>query len=96
VLTGAVIVGEILVFGADPDAIPSMRAANPGLPLAIWDQTVATTSVRGHAIEGFFRTTRPHPRMPGRFLHEHVMTRPDGIGLLRLTMGNAENAENVV
>jgi transcriptional regulator with XRE-family HTH domain len=80
------------MFGTDPNAIPAMRVANPGLPLAIWDQMIATTSVRGAAYEGFFRSTRPHPRSAGRYLHEYGMIRRDAIGLLRLKMGSAESA----
>src|ERR1019366_9180184 len=60
------------------------------LPLAIWDQMVSTAALRGHAYEGFFRSTRPHPRSTGRFLHEYGMIRRDENGLLRLNMGSAE------
>jgi transcriptional regulator with XRE-family HTH domain len=79
------------MFGADPSAIPAMRTQRPGLPIAIWDQMTATTAARGNAYEGFFRSTRPHPRMAGRFLHEYGMIRRDAIGLLKLTMGSAES-----
>ncbi len=60
------------------------------MPLAIWDQMVATATLRGHAYEGFFRATRPHPMAPNRYLHEYGMIRRDEIGLLRLIMGSAE------
>jgi hypothetical protein len=80
------------MFGADPSAIPAMSAVRPVLlPTAIWDRMVATAAVRGEGFEGFFRSTRPHPRMPGRFLHEHIMIRRDPVGLLRLAMGSAKN-----
>jgi hypothetical protein len=80
------------MFGADPNAIPTIRASRPVLlPVPIWDQMVATAAVRGEGFEGFFRATRPHPRMPGRFLHEHIMIRRDPVGLLRLAMGSAKN-----
>jgi hypothetical protein len=80
------------LFGVDPDAIPTMRRPEPvrALPLAIWDQMVATSALRGHAYEGFFRSTRPHPRSTGRYLHEYGMIRRDENGLLRLRMGSAE------
>ena len=70
-----------------------MSAARPVLlPTAIWDRMLATAAVRGKdGIEGFFRSTRPHPRMPGRFLHEHGMIRRDPVGLLRLAMGSANS-----
>lgn len=80
------------LFGVDPRAIPAMRPPEPprALPLAIWDQMVSTAALRGHAYEGFFRSTRPHPRSIGRFLHEYGMIRRDENGLLRLNMGSAE------
>src|ERR1019366_2525352 len=80
------------LFGVDPGAIPAMRPPEPprALPLAIWDQMVSTAALRGHAYEGFFRSTRPHPRSTGRFLHEYGMIRRDENGLLRLNMGSAE------
>jgi transcriptional regulator with XRE-family HTH domain len=79
------------VFGADPRAISSLRPAPPpsGMPFAIWDQMVATTGMRGRAYEGFFRSTRPHPRDPDGFLHEWGLIRRDELGLLRLRMGSA-------
>ena len=80
------------MFGADPGAIANLRASRPsnGLPFAIWDQMLSATALRGRAYEGFFRSTRPHPRNPGRYLHEWGMIRRDEIGLLRLRMGSAE------
>ena len=80
------------MFGADPGSISTLRPARPagGLPIANWDQIVSTTAIRGSAYEGFFRSTRPHPRIPGRHLHEWGMIRRDGTGLLRLCMGSAE------
>jgi len=79
-------------FGADPLATANLRAAPPsdGLSFDIWDQMVSATALRGRAYEGFFRSTRPHPRSPGRYLHEWEMVRRDENGLLRLRMGSAE------
>jgi transcriptional regulator with XRE-family HTH domain len=81
------------MFGADPAAIAGLRGPPQpgGLPIAIWDQMVATTAARGAAYEGFFRSTRPHPRLAGRFVHEWGMIRRDEIGLLRLNMGSLES-----
>ncbi|HEX2817255.1 MAG TPA: hypothetical protein VHN39_12715, partial [Phenylobacterium sp.] len=80
------------IFGVDPDAIPAIRAARApnGLPIAIWDHMLSMSAVRGKAYEGFFKSTRPHPMSPGRYVHEYGMIRGDEIGLLRLTMGSAE------
>jgi transcriptional regulator with XRE-family HTH domain len=81
------------LFGADADAIPALRTERPakGLPLDIWDQMIVTAAIRSQAYEGFFRSTRPHPVMPHRYLHEYGMIRRDDIGLLRLRLGSAEN-----
>jgi transcriptional regulator with XRE-family HTH domain len=80
------------MFGADPRGIANLRTARPsnGLSFAIWDQMISATAQRGRAYEGFFRSTRPHPRNSGRHLHEWAMIRRDEIGLLRLRMGSAE------
>ena len=78
------------MFGVDPQTNPAIRALRPapGLPIAIWDQLIATTALRGKAYEGFFRSTRAHPMGPGRYIHDHGMIRRDELGLLRLTMGS--------
>jgi transcriptional regulator with XRE-family HTH domain len=76
---------DLGVFSTAPPPRPS-----PGLPIAIWDLLVSTTEVRGRAYEGFFRSTRPHPRAVGRYLHEWGMIRREEIGLLRLSLGSAE------
>ena len=80
------------LFGARPAAIQgAIRPRSPnGLPLAIWDQMVATSIGKGQGYEGFFRFTQPHPRVFGRYLHEYGMIRRDEAGLLNLRMGNAE------
>jgi transcriptional regulator with XRE-family HTH domain len=85
--------GLAALFGVDPGAMSTVRPVAPspqGLSLAIWDQMVATTALRGAAYEGFFRATRPHPMAPNRYLHEYGMIRHDETGLLRLIMGSAE------
>jgi transcriptional regulator with XRE-family HTH domain len=78
-------------FGADPRATDNLQAARPsnGLSFDIWDQMVSATALRGRAYEGFFRSTRPHPRVRGQYLHEWEMVRRDESGLLRLRMGSA-------
>lgn len=84
--------GLVQLFGVDPNDIPAIRPVEGrggALPIAIWEQMVSTAAFRGHAYEGFFRSTRPHPMSPGRYLHEYGMIRRDENGLLRLRMGNA-------
>lgn len=78
------------MFGAAPEAInAAVRQTRPpgGLPIAIWEQIVVTTAIRGKAYEGFFRSTRSHSTMPGRFIHDHGMIRREENGLLSLKMG---------
>ena len=78
------------LMGADPSAVPGMASHGPpGLPLAIADHIIATTSLRGSAYEGFFKSTRPYVLQPGRFVHDHAMVRLDPSGYLRLRMGTA-------
>ncbi len=76
-------------IGADPDAVPGQapEGGSPGLPLAILDQILATTALRGAAYQGFFRSTRPYVLNAGRFLHDHGMIRLNASGLLQLRMG---------
>ena len=46
------------------------------------DQILATSRRRGGAYEGFYRSTRPFPEHPGRFIHDRVMIRRDENALL--------------
>lgn len=76
------------LMGADPSAVPGMEGRGPpGLPLAIADHILATTSLRGSAYEGFFKSTRPYVLQPGRFVHDYAMVRRDPTGYLHLRMG---------
>ena len=50
------------------------------------DQILATTQRRGAAYEGFYRSTRPFPEYPGRFIHDRVMIRRDENALLRFDL----------
>lgn len=79
------------LFGADPGAIPGIRPLSPGQPFAGWDEMLAGAASRGAPYEGFFRTTRPHPRAAGRFLHEYAMIRRDAAGVFRIAMGSVES-----
>ena len=83
------LVGLAELIGADPSAVPGWAASatTQGLPLAILDQIVATTALRGAAYEGFFRSTRPYVLTPGKFLHDHGLIRRGTNGLLQLRMG---------
>ena len=76
-------------IGADPEAVlgQAPTQAISGLPLAILDQILSTTALRGAAYQGFFRSTRPYVLNAGRFLHDHGMIRLHETGLLQLRMG---------
>jgi transcriptional regulator with XRE-family HTH domain len=75
-------------LGADPDAVGGGAApAAAGLPLAILNQAISTTALRGGAYEGLFRCTRVDPSGAGDFLNEHALVRRDERGLLRLSFG---------
>jgi len=77
--------GFAALFGVD---VGAREQPAPVLPIAGWDEMAATAALRGGAYEGFFRTTRPGRSGPGEFVHDHVMVRRDGEGVLRLKMGN--------
>jgi transcriptional regulator with XRE-family HTH domain len=79
------------LFGADLDTLPGWRQPTPtrALPLAVFDQLLAASAVRGPSYEGFYRSTRPHPMVPGKFLQEHGIVRRDATGLMRLRLGTA-------
>lgn len=65
-------------------------AAVIGAPLArLMDESLPTTAYRGSAYEGFFRTTRPFPDKPGRFIQSHIMLRMQADGLLSYTQCSA-------
>ncbi|HWF00437.1 MAG TPA: helix-turn-helix transcriptional regulator [Caulobacteraceae bacterium] len=66
-------------------AAPPPAEGPAGLPLALLDQARATTALRGDAYEGFYRSLRPYPSFPGRFIQDEVMVRRMG-GLLQLRM----------
>ena len=74
------------LFGVNPTT--GAQRASPRLPIVIWDQMTHTAALRAEAYEGIFRATRPHPTMPGLFLHEHGMIRRDEQGLPRLSMNS--------
>lgn len=56
-----------------------------GLPPPLLDQARAATALRGRTYEGFYRSTRPYPQVPGRYVHDEVRVRLSG-GLLSLRM----------
>lgn len=78
-------------FGAALGAPSEVRppGLGAGLSLPLLDQIAALTDRRHGAYEGFFRTTRPSALMPGRYLHDHGMTKRDASGLLTYRMGIA-------
>jgi transcriptional regulator with XRE-family HTH domain len=66
------------------------RAGGPldgWLPPRLLDEAVATTRARGDAYEGFWRTTRPAIDPPGQFVHDRVLIRRNGNGLLSFRLG---------
>ena len=77
------------LLGVAPSNTSLSRSARlpPGLPIPLMDQIMDGTALRGHAYEGFFRSTRPYAQRPGHFIHDQIMMRLDANGLLRLIMG---------
>jgi len=64
-------------------------AAEPAawLPPRVLSEAVATTAVRGDAYEGFWRTTRISNEFPGRFVHDRILIRKSGNGILSFRLG---------
>jgi transcriptional regulator with XRE-family HTH domain len=78
------------VVGVDPDTVGGvhrMRIDHPLLDLVL-GQALDGTARRGAAYEGFFRSTRPYPRLAGRFMRDHILVRRDAHGLLRFKLGS--------
>jgi transcriptional regulator with XRE-family HTH domain len=63
--------------------------ARGGLPLALLGQILTRTAIYAPVYEGFYRSTRPYARYPGRYLHDYCMVKKDETGFLRLTMSTA-------
>ncbi|MGZ3376968.1 MAG: hypothetical protein ACXU8S_10265 [Phenylobacterium sp.] len=84
------------LFGADANAIakPALPAFPPGLRLDEWGPLIERSRISAKGYEGFFRTTRPHPSLPGRFLIEHAHVRPDVAGLPSVSIGSVEVVAN--
>jgi len=68
---------------------PGLHDDPNALPLPVLEMSRLTTERRGHAYEGFWRTTRPSVMMPGRFFHDHGMIRRADNGLLSFKVGGA-------
>lgn len=69
--------------------VAGLHDAPDSLPLPVLEMSRLTTERRGHAYEGFWRTTRPSVMMPGRFFHDHGMVRRHENGLLQFKVGGA-------
>lgn len=69
--------------------LAGLHDAPDALPLPVLEMSRLTTERRGHAYEGFWRTTRPSVMMPGRFFHDHGMVRRHENGLLQFKVGGA-------
>lgn len=74
--------------GMDADGLfeATRWRSGEGLPIPLMGQILEATERRGDAYEGFFRSTRPYSQLPGRFLHDQMMIRRDGRGLLKFDM----------
>lgn len=60
------------------------------VPDRVLEEAILATETRGGAYEGFWRTTRPSTELTGQFVHDRVMIRREGHGLLgfRLSVGD--------
>jgi len=71
---------------ADADDAPGAAPTGGGfadwIPARVLHEAALTTAARGYAYEGFWRSTRPWNDQPGRFVHDRVMIRRSGAGVL--------------
>jgi len=67
-------------------AAPSRATGPIALPFPLIEESLATTTRRAETYEGFYRTTRPFARLPGRFIHDQVRIWRDQDGHLRFEM----------
>jgi hypothetical protein len=79
--------GVELTAANDHAHTPTPAPASLNLPFV--EQARTTTSRRGAAYEGFWRTTRPSVLMGGRFFHDCGMFRRESDGLLNVKMGGS-------
>jgi len=90
---------SMLDWDRSPEALVALfggeSLAGPTAPLGLelldplLEQARLTTTRRGAAYEGFWRSTRPSVMMEGRFFHDHGMIRREADGLLRFTVGGS-------
>jgi hypothetical protein len=64
------------------DAPEPIAAPETWLPREVLQEAQLTTTLTGAAYEGFWRTTRPDSKFPGRFNHDRVLIRRGASGLL--------------
>lgn len=76
------------MLGASPEAAHQAAGVADTVRLPLVAESRATTSRRGGAYEGFFRTTRPYAQFPGRFMHDMILIRRGDDGDLRFLLIN--------
>jgi transcriptional regulator with XRE-family HTH domain len=78
------------LLGANPEVAQQMaNHQGDALSLPLVAESRATTARRGGAYEGIFRSTRPYAQHPGRFMHDIILIRRDGLGDMRFLMVNS-------
>jgi transcriptional regulator with XRE-family HTH domain len=85
------IAGLAVLCGVDPEAAAAYDPITPSdtLPLPLLDLARSTTTFRGRAYEGIFRSTRPYFQIPGDFVHDYMLVRRASNGLLAFRMANS-------
>ena len=70
---------------------PAAPHTGPGLAdwvaPAVLAEAAAAVRLHGASYEGFWRTTRPSSEAPGQFIHDHVLLRLTGDGMLSFRLG---------
>ena len=77
--------GVSVPIPASENGVPSGFAEWLALPKL--RETALASGTASAALAGFWRTTRPSPEFPGKFVHDHVIMEPTADGPLRFRMG---------
>jgi hypothetical protein len=77
------------VLGVAPPGAIRAASESAGLSLPFFEDSRATTRIRGGAYEGFFHSTRPYAQQPGLLIHDHLLIRRESNDLLHFVMSSS-------
>jgi hypothetical protein len=78
-----------VLLGASPEVALHVAGRGDTVRLPLVTESRATTTRRGGAYEGIFRTTRPYAQRAGQFMHDMILIQRDDDGDLRFLLVNS-------